>query len=112
MSDIRPIKFTSDGLKSTNVFLDELLYSVLAASRSLLTSQIKIGLLKVLPTALGKEALLEAEMELRSYIDRTGPPPTTADTSEFHLQWSFEVSKQIIRNLYIPNYLAATPPQM
>lgn len=92
MSDIRPIKFSSDGLKSTNVFLDELLYSVLAASRSLVTSEIKIGLLKVLPTPLGKEAVLEAEMELRSYIDRTGSPPTASDVADFHLQWSFEVS--------------------
>jgi hypothetical protein len=99
LSDIRPIKLNVDALRSINVLLDEFLYGVLNAARSLTTHQLRAGLLKVLPTALGKEALLEAEMELRAYLERTATSGTqlTADEQgkEFHLQWSFEVSRVI-----------------
>jgi hypothetical protein len=97
LSDIRPIKLNTEALRSINVLLDEFLYSVLNAARSLTTHQLRVGLLKVLPTTLGKEALLEAEMELRAYLERTAPsgaPPAVDDKGkEFHLQWSFEVSR-------------------
>ena len=97
LSDIRPIKLNIEALRSINVFLDEILYSVLNAARSLTTHQLKSGLLKVLPTALGKEALLEAEMELRAYWERTAGSGTSvaADDQgkEVNLQWSFEVSQ-------------------
>lgn len=81
-----------------NVFLDELLWLVLSSARSFSTDRLKTGLNKALPTALGKEALLEAEVELRAYWEKAGaalykaieatpvPPP-----SEFPLQAAFEV---------------------
>jgi hypothetical protein len=95
LSDIRPIKLQVDALRCINVLLDEFLYNVLTAARSLSTDKLRAGLLKVLPTSLGKDALLEAEVELRAYWDRTGPDNTqhTDDQGKsFHLQWSFEVS--------------------
>lgn len=99
LSDIRPIKLKIEALNSVNVLLDEFLYSILEAARSLTTEKLREGLLKVLPTALGKEALLEAEVELRAYWDRTKPPgspPVPFDESkEFHLQWTFEVRCQV-----------------
>ena len=100
LSDVRPIKLKPDALHSINVLLDETLYSILVTARSLATDRLKAALLKVLPTSLGKEALLEAEVELKAYWDRTGtarPPPSGrgADAKEFDLQWSFEVSMRI-----------------
>ncbi|KAL4263231.1 hypothetical protein AB1N83_005775 [Pleurotus pulmonarius] len=96
LSDIRPIKLKIEALRCINVLLDEFLYSILAAARSLSTDKLRAGLLKVLPTNLGKEALLEAEVELRAYWERTKLPggpssPMLEEGQGFNLQWSFEL---------------------
>ncbi|KAJ3923740.1 hypothetical protein F5877DRAFT_30796 [Lentinula edodes] len=94
LSDIRPIKLRIESLRCINVFLDEFLYGILNAAHSLTTDKLRAGLLSVLPTALGKEALLEAEVELRAYWDRTKPSKSGAvddDTGTFNLQWAFEL---------------------
>jgi hypothetical protein len=98
LSDVRPTNLSPDALNSINAFLDELLHSVLSAARALTTTKLRAGLHKVLPTTLGKEAVLEAELELRAYWERTGgapgsgssahPPP---EDSAFDLRWAFEV---------------------
>ncbi|KAI0920778.1 hypothetical protein AcW1_005045 [Taiwanofungus camphoratus] len=94
LSDVRPIKLVFEALHAINVLLDELLYTILSASRSLSTEKLKAGLLKVLPTALGKEALLEAEVELKAYWERTilpAPDLIESGRPKFDLQWSFEL---------------------
>ncbi|KAI0326712.1 hypothetical protein GY45DRAFT_1258466 [Cubamyces sp. BRFM 1775] len=96
LSDVRPIKLKPEALQSVNVLLDEFLYSILSVSRSLATDKLKAALLKVLPTNLGKEALLEAEVELKAYWERTtsARSPNAArngDHAQFDLQWSFEL---------------------
>ncbi|KAG6330238.1 hypothetical protein ID866_8852, partial [Astraeus odoratus] len=97
LSDIRPTKLCEDALSAINVLLDELLYSILDAARALTTKQLRAGLNKVLPTTLGKEAVLEAEMELRAYWERTGGAPGTGpsqvahDDGSFNLAWAFEL---------------------
>ncbi|TFK46896.1 hypothetical protein OE88DRAFT_1738950 [Heliocybe sulcata] len=97
LSEIRPIKLKVDALSSINVFLDELLWNVLSASRSLTTEKLKAGLTKVLPTPLGKEALLEAEVELRAYWERTSastpssPKRPGDDEKTFNLDLAFEL---------------------
>ncbi|KAL4076291.1 hypothetical protein V8B97DRAFT_1862790 [Scleroderma yunnanense] len=97
LSDIRPTKLADDALTSINVLLDELLYSILNTARALTTPQLRAGLNKILPTTLGKEAVLEAEMELRAYWERTGGAPGTGssqvsyDDGSFNLPWAFEL---------------------
>ncbi|KAI0774744.1 hypothetical protein BD413DRAFT_472713 [Trametes elegans] len=97
LSDVRPIKLKPEALQSINLLLDEFLYSILAVARSLTTDAIKAALLKVLPTSLGKEALLEAEVELKAYWERTTSARSPAasarngDGPHFDLQWSFEL---------------------
>ncbi|KAF9534568.1 hypothetical protein CPB83DRAFT_842530 [Crepidotus variabilis] len=92
LSDIRPIKLKPEALSAINVLLDEFLHSILSTSRSLATEKLRSALLSILPTSLGKEALLEAEVELRAYWERTkSKVPPEDDTRVFHLQWSFEV---------------------
>ncbi|CAK5262909.1 unnamed protein product [Mycena citricolor] len=92
LSDIRPIKLKLEGLRSINVLLDEFLFNILNTARSLSTDNLRASLLSVLPTSLGKEALLEAEVELRAYWDRTARPPVLeSDEGTFNLQWAFEL---------------------
>lgn len=97
LSDVRPTKLSTDALNSINAFLDELLHTILRAARALTTTQLRAGLHKVLPTTLGKEAVLEAELELRAYWERTGGIPQSGsflvvvEDSAFNLQWTFEV---------------------
>ncbi len=106
LSDVRPIKLKPDALHAINVLLDEALYSILSAARSLATDRLKAALLKVLPTSLGKEAVLEAEVELKAYWDRTGSArsplsPRHGESPTFDLQWSFEVSTRIRRRISV-----------
>jgi hypothetical protein len=89
LSDVRPIKLKLEALRSVNVLLDEFLYKILEAADSLATDKIKSGLNKVLPTSLGKDAVLEAEVELKAYWERN--TPHTPTKQEFDLEWSFEV---------------------
>ncbi|KAF8076707.1 hypothetical protein FPV67DRAFT_1559110 [Lyophyllum atratum] len=56
--------------------------------------KLKIEALPCFPPTLGKEALLEAEVELRAYWDRTAPADVAVledDSKSFHLQWAFEL---------------------
>ncbi|KAI6163236.1 hypothetical protein EDD17DRAFT_1477037 [Pisolithus thermaeus] len=97
LSDVRPTKLADDALHAINALLDELLYSILDAARALNTAQLRAGLHKILPTTLGKEAVLEAELELRAYWDRTCGPPgngssqVVPDDGSFNLSWAFEL---------------------
>ncbi|EIN10951.1 hypothetical protein PUNSTDRAFT_133012 [Punctularia strigosozonata HHB-11173 SS5] len=93
LSDVRPIKLKIEALRCINVLLDEILWSILNASRSLTTDHLNAGLRRVLPTSLGKEALLEAEVELRAYLERTASNGSTAgeDAETFDLQYAFEL---------------------
>jgi hypothetical protein len=92
LSDIRPIKLKMDALMAINSFLDEFLHCILQAANSYTTDKLRDGLLKVLPTSIGKELLLEAEVELRAYWQRTGPTPATAkNDDDFCLPLAFEL---------------------
>lgn len=94
LSDIRPTKLAHDALRSINVLLDELLWMILSNARSFSTEQLKLSMSRLLPTPLGKEALLEAEVELKAYWDRTAAPPSrtyTENAPEFPIQPAFEV---------------------
>ncbi|KZW04378.1 hypothetical protein EXIGLDRAFT_24124 [Exidia glandulosa HHB12029] len=96
LSDIRPTKIKPETLRAINNLLDELLLLVLSTARSTTTGKLKSGLLKVLPTTLGKDAILEAEIELRAYHERTAPadpatPAEPASPKDFPLQPVFEL---------------------
>ncbi|KAH7103061.1 hypothetical protein BKA62DRAFT_698490 [Auriculariales sp. MPI-PUGE-AT-0066] len=77
LSDVRPTKARPETLYAVNKLLDELLLLALSSARSIATEKLKAGLLKVLPTPLGKDAILEAEIELRAYQERTAPADPT-----------------------------------
>ncbi|KAI9466969.1 hypothetical protein BJY52DRAFT_1235607 [Lactarius psammicola] len=82
LSDFRPLKLQPDALQFLNLLLDDILANILTSSRSILTDRIKSGLLKTLPTTIGKDALLEAEMELHAYWQRPNAiKPSASQTS-------------------------------
>ncbi|EKM59939.1 uncharacterized protein PHACADRAFT_181874 [Phanerochaete carnosa HHB-10118-sp] len=89
LSDVRPIKLKLEALRSLNVLLDELLYTILSIAGSLSTDKLKGGLSKLLPNSLGKTAVTEAEVELKAYWERNAPH--TPNEENFDLQWSFEL---------------------
>ena len=96
LSEVRPTRMKSEALRSVNILLDELLWLILGCARSFATDRLRTGLLKVLPSNLGKDALLEAEVELRAYVERNPPtealPTDEATIQQFPLQQAFEVS--------------------
>ena len=53
---------------------------------------------------MGKDALLEAEVELRAYWDRTGAPSPSLKALEdksFRLDWAFAVRIIILRSEHL-----------
>ena len=85
LSDFRPLKLQTDALIFLNLLLDDILANIITSSRSILTDRLKTGLLKTIPTTIGKDALLEAEMELRAYWQRPNaikPSASQASASE------------------------------
>ncbi|KAI9448079.1 hypothetical protein H4582DRAFT_2068633 [Lactarius indigo] len=85
LSDFRPLKLQPDALHFLNLLLDDILANIITSSRSILTDRLKSGLLKTLPTTMGKDALLEAEMELHAYWQRPNaikPSASQTSTSE------------------------------
>ncbi|KAI0304149.1 hypothetical protein BC826DRAFT_981762 [Russula brevipes] len=85
LSDFRPLKLQPEALGFLNLLLDDILTNIISSSRSILTDRLKSGLLQTVPTPIGKDAVLEAEMELRAYWQRPNavkPSPSQASASE------------------------------
>jgi len=103
LSDVRPIRLKVEALKAINVLLDEFLFNILKNANSLSTDRLRASLLGLLPTSLGKEALLEAEVELRAYYERMGTGAVSAlgdDTKTFNFQFAFKVRSAVIAVLF------------
>ncbi|KAI0268310.1 hypothetical protein BC834DRAFT_686389 [Gloeopeniophorella convolvens] len=98
LSDFRPLKLQVDALQFLNGLLDEILASVISSAYSILTDRLKIGLLKTLSTTLGKDALLEAEMELRAYWQRPNAvKPSPAQISVSDQNFSLPLMIELMR---------------
>ncbi|CAO3607673.1 unnamed protein product [Cunninghamella blakesleeana] len=69
ISEIGPYKISSDALQSINQFLDEVLFLLLKYANSLDFSIIKAQVLSLLPLSLGKNAIVEAELEVKTYTE-------------------------------------------
>ncbi|KAI1318497.1 hypothetical protein EDD11_006379 [Mortierella claussenii] len=72
LADASPYVISTDGLQALNAFLDELLFILIDTAKGLETSRIKAAVYQTFPTALGKNAIVEAELEAKSYIDMGG----------------------------------------
>lgn len=67
LSENGSFQISSDALQAVNQFLDQCLYLVLQNARSLDLSLIKTHLLTLLPHRLGRNAIVEAELEVKAY---------------------------------------------
>jgi hypothetical protein len=105
LSDVRPIRLKVEALKAINALLDEFLFNILKSANSLSTDRLRASLLELLPTSLGKDALLEAEVELRAYYERMGTGAVSSlgdDSKTFNFQFAFEVRSVVITCLLKP----------
>ncbi len=103
------MKLKPEAHRAVNGFLDEFLYKILNSSGSLTTDRLRAGLLTILPTSVGKEAITEAEVELRAFLAGRAKSPADEDKDSFHLQWSFEVrwSQFVSSTVFIPTSCCA-----
>ncbi|KAF9427670.1 hypothetical protein BGZ76_002234 [Entomortierella beljakovae] len=72
LAEVSPYVVSTDGLQALNAFLDELLFILVDTAKGLETARIKASVYQIFPTALGKNAIVEAELEAKSYLDMGG----------------------------------------
>lgn len=66
---------STDALQCINQFLDEFLSILVHSARSFDLSRLKASVLELVPSSLGKNAIVEAEMQVKSFTE------TTAETA-------------------------------
>ena len=69
ISEIGPFRVSTDALQAINQFLDEFIILLLTCSLSLDLSQIKSVVVSLLPSTLGKNAIVEAELEVKTFTE-------------------------------------------
>ncbi|KAI8140514.1 hypothetical protein BJV82DRAFT_671590 [Fennellomyces sp. T-0311] len=69
ITEVDPLRVSTDALQVINQFLDEFVTLLLSSSQSLDLSRIKTTVLTLLPSALGKNAIVEAELQVKSYSE-------------------------------------------
>ncbi|KAI7874535.1 hypothetical protein K492DRAFT_240794 [Lichtheimia hyalospora FSU 10163] len=69
ISEIGPYRVSTDALQAINHFLDEYLVLLLMSSLSLDLSRIKAVVFTLLPSTLGKNAIVEAELEVKTFTE-------------------------------------------
>ncbi|KAG2218133.1 hypothetical protein INT45_000431 [Circinella minor] len=69
ISEIGPYQVSNDALQAINQFLDEFLIYLLSSSLSLDLSRIKAVVFSLLPSTLGKNAIVEAELEVKTFTE-------------------------------------------
>ncbi|KAG2229706.1 hypothetical protein INT48_004223, partial [Thamnidium elegans] len=69
IAEIGPLRVSSDALSFINLFLDEFIAILVMSSVSLDLVLLKTAVIQLLPHTLGKNALVEAEIELKHQVD-------------------------------------------
>ncbi|KAL0075967.1 hypothetical protein J3Q64DRAFT_1841190 [Phycomyces blakesleeanus] len=69
IAEIGPYRVSSDALQAINQFIDELVLQLLSTSLSLDLSRIKLALFSIIPSSLGKNAIVEAELEVKTFTE-------------------------------------------
>ncbi|KAI9250508.1 hypothetical protein BDA99DRAFT_522687 [Phascolomyces articulosus] len=72
ITEVDPLRVSTDALQVINQFLDEFVHLLLSSSQSLDLSRIKTTVLSLLlSSAVGKNAIVEAELQVKSYSEST-----------------------------------------
>ncbi|CDH55928.1 hypothetical protein RO3G_16527 [Lichtheimia corymbifera JMRC:FSU:9682] len=69
VTQVDPLRVSSDALQIINQFLDEFITLLLTSAKSLDLSRIKTAVVALLPSSLGKNAIVEAELQVKSYTE-------------------------------------------
>ncbi|KAI9278014.1 hypothetical protein BY458DRAFT_554030 [Sporodiniella umbellata] len=69
ISEIGPFRVSTDALQIVNQFLDEFIVLLFRGSLSLDLSEIKSTVFNLLPSTLGKNAIVEAELEVKTFTE-------------------------------------------
>ncbi|KAI7868154.1 hypothetical protein BDF14DRAFT_605497 [Spinellus fusiger] len=69
ISEIGPYRVSTDALQAINLFLDEFLVLLLTSAASLDLARMKTVILNLLPSTLGKNAIVEAELEVKTFTE-------------------------------------------
>ncbi|RUS12773.1 hypothetical protein BC937DRAFT_87065, partial [Endogone sp. FLAS-F59071] len=69
ISEVGPYRISTDALQSINTFLDEFLLQLVNTALSLDLSRIKTSVNQLLPSNLGKNAIVEAELEVKTFTE-------------------------------------------
>ncbi|OZJ03737.1 hypothetical protein BZG36_03085 [Bifiguratus adelaidae] len=69
ISEIAPLRISSDALTAINSFIDEFLGQLLVTASSLDLSRIKGATSRLLTSTLGKNAIVEAEIEVKNFTE-------------------------------------------
>ncbi|KAG0259587.1 hypothetical protein DFQ27_003977 [Actinomortierella ambigua] len=72
LADYSSYIISPDGLQALNAFLDELLFILIDAAKSTDMHRIKSAIYQTFPQSLGKNAIVEAELEAKSYLEMGG----------------------------------------
>ncbi|KAI8065922.1 hypothetical protein BC940DRAFT_303206 [Gongronella butleri] len=69
ISEVGTYRVSNDALLGINQFLDEFLCQLIAHCQSLDLSRIKASVFALLPSSLGKNAIVEAELEVKTFTE-------------------------------------------
>ncbi|KAI9314166.1 hypothetical protein BX666DRAFT_2029695 [Dichotomocladium elegans] len=69
IAEIGPYQVSNDALQTINQFLDEFLGLLVSSSLSLDLSRVKAVVFTLLPSTLGKNAIVEAELEVKTFTE-------------------------------------------
>ncbi|OZJ04314.1 hypothetical protein BZG36_03173, partial [Bifiguratus adelaidae] len=71
-SETRSCSLSSDSLTFLNTFLQEVLYLILVKAGALDLASFKEAISQLLPNTLGREAIVEAELEVKLFLESSG----------------------------------------
>src|SRR4051794_33770247 len=69
IAEVGSFRMSTDALASLNTFMDEFILLLLQTSQSLDLSRIKSAITQLIPTQLGKNAIVEAELEVKTFTE-------------------------------------------
>lgn len=94
----RPVTVSDQALDLVNGFLDQLLYNLLALSKSTALDALRQAVPRLLRPRLGSAAMAAAEEELRDYFEEEDPenlqqPPKSIRPSDFDIELAWKLAR-------------------
>ncbi|KAI9482625.1 hypothetical protein BDB00DRAFT_856882 [Zychaea mexicana] len=82
ITQVDPLRVSTDALQVINQFLDEFVSLLVSSAQSLDLSRIKTAVLQLIASAVGKNAIVEAELQVKSYSESASIDATDYEAYE------------------------------